>query len=352
MTAAAASSQNRMPPADADDIARQAAEWLVRLSSDDATDADRAGFEDWKRVDPRHARSAARLEGLIGRTQSLRANSAADPGAGSAAHAALDAAFASEDETRRKRRRRRAGTALSMALASLVCLWALVQHYPLSRLTADLSTAAAEWETHTLSDATRLTLSSASAVNMRFDADRRAVELVQGEILVDVAADPARPFLVETDQGSIRALGTRFVVRREGEATVLTMLESRAMVRSVRPARLDRSEMVIDAGQRVRIFATGFGPVEEIDAGFISDAWERRQLVVEDRPLPEVLNELARHRPGYIRYDHAQLTRFRVTAVLPLDDTDRALHLLSTSFPLRVRTYTPWVVVVDATTMY
>jgi transmembrane sensor len=35
--------------------------------------------------------------------------------------------------------------------------------------------------------------------------------------------------------------------------------------------------------------------------------------------------------------------------VLPLDDTDRALQLLMSSFPeLRIRTLTPWLVLVDA----
>ena len=37
----------------------------------------------------------------------------------------------------------------------------------------------------------------------------------------------------------------------------------------------------------------------------------------------------------------------QVNAVLPLDDPDRALQLLASSFPIRVRTMTPWVVIVD-----
>ena len=55
-----------------------------------------------------------------------------------------------------------------------------------------------------------------------------------------------------------------------------------------------------------------------------------------------------RHRPGHIRYDRAQLEGIRVSAVLPLNDTDRALQLLVDSLPmLRVRTLTSYLAMVD-----
>lgn len=70
--------------------------------------------------------------------------------------------------------------------------------------------------------------------------------------------------------------------------------------------------------------------------------------MVNDRPLSEVLDELARQRPGRIQYDRARIDGIRVSAVLPLDDTDRALQLLVANFPqLRVRTLTPYLVLVD-----
>ena len=97
---------------------------------------------------------------------------------------------------------------------------------------ADLRTATGRWETRTLADGTRITQGSASAVNLRYDERRRVIELVRGEILMDVAPDAARPFLVETVHGSIQALGTRFVVDHQAGATVLSMIESRVSVQT------------------------------------------------------------------------------------------------------------------------
>ena len=60
--------------------------------------------------------------------------------------------------------------------------------------------------------------------------------------------------------------------------------------------------------------------------------------MVDNRPLAEVLDQLARHHPGPMRFDREALAQIRVTGVLPLDDTAKALRLLQRNFPeLRVR---------------
>jgi transmembrane sensor len=327
-------------------IAEDAAHWIVRLTADDAAEREtaRSGFEAWKQADPRHAQAADRMQGLLGQVQTVRdsVGNSSQP-----ARAALNAALAID---RKPQRGKRLATALAVAFALGAPTWLALQNYPPSYLMADVRTATAQWETQVLSDGTRITLNSASAVNLHFDAKRRAVTLVRGEILVDVARDPGRPFLIETAHGSIRALGTRFVVSLDADATVLSMLESSVSVQTAGQRALKNSEgTVVHAGQRVRITAQGLAPVETIDARSVSDAWKFHQLVVDGRPLPEVLDALGRHRPGRIQYNRAQLEGITVSAVLPLDDTNRALQLLITSFPgLRVRTLTPYLVMVDA----
>lgn len=334
------------PNDDATAVAEQAAQWIVQLSADDAAEREQArrGFADWIAADPRHAAAAARLQGLLERLQ-------AKPGVTGdqtrrPARSALDAAF--QVETRQRRRKLLRGV-VTAALMLVLCVpaWFVLKAYPMAYLTADFRTATGAWETRELEDGTRITLNSASAVNLQYDASRRVLKLVQGEILVEVARDPARPFVVETAHGSIRALGTRFVVSRQEDATVLSMLESRVTVRSVGDA--DGNETVVSAGQRVRIIAQAVGPVQDIDARSVADAWKFHQLVVRGQPLPQVLEALNRYRPGLISYDRAAIEHINVVAVLPLDDTDRALQLLGQSFPqLRMRRLSSYLVRVDA----
>ncbi|HEY0296265.1 MAG TPA: FecR domain-containing protein [Bordetella sp.] len=333
-------------PDETDLLTEQAAQWIVLLTDDDEatrTQA-RAGFERWKQADTRHAAAAASLEQLIGQVRGVRETAG---GSARPARAALDAVFA---DRRHRQRLKRAGAALLAVFVLAAPAWMALRAWPPAYAMADIRTATGQWETRLLSDGTRITLDSASAVDLHYDAHRRAIELVQGEILVDVAKDAARPFLVETTHGSIRALGTRFVVGHQDDATVLSMIESRVAVQTARQRAAGSSETTeVVAGQRVRITENAVGPAEPIDTRSLADAWKYHQLVVDNRPLPEVLDELAHYRPGHIHYDLAEIEPIRVSAVLPLDDPDQALQLLHIKFPaLRIRTVTPWLVLVDA----
>jgi transmembrane sensor len=322
------------------DIAQEAVEWIVRLSCDDHAERARAaaGFDAWKAADPRHAAVAARMQGLIARAAALR-----DAGV-KPARAALDAVHALDGKPRRPRR---AAAALAVALLLLAPGWLALRAYPPAYLVADLRSSTGQWQSHTLPDGTRVMLGSGSALNLHFDRRRRMVELVRGEMLVEVAADAARPFLVRTAEGSVRALGTRFLVRSEGGSTTLSMLESRTLVHTATQQQTAPG-VTISANQRVRFRDNALGAVVAIDGSAIEDAWRHHRLVAYGSPLTDVLDELNRHHPGHIQFDRRQLVGIRVYVVLPLDDTGRALQLLVDSLPqLRVRRLTRYFVMVD-----
>lgn len=315
-----------------DVLAEQAARWIVQLSDDNAAERETAqhSFAAWKAADPRHAAAAASMEDML---QQLNAVHGQAGGNARPARAALAAVAPKRQRTRR------------LAIASALVLLAVgvtISERP-AYLLADLRSPTGQWRTQTLADGSRLTLGSDSAVNVHFSAGERHLELVQGEILIDVAKDKHRPFIVDSNQAALRALGTRFTVRKLDETTILSMLESTVS------AQVPQHQAVkVHAGQRTRITSDGVGPLVSFDAASLQEAWSAHQLVVDDQPLSEVLDELARHRPGQLRYDRAQLAGIRVAAVLPLDDTDKALQLLTDNFPqLRIRMLTRYLVLVD-----
>ena len=220
----------------------------------------------------------------------------------------------------------------------------LKSHYP-ERWLADISTGPTDWQTRRLADNSSITLSGTSAVNVHFDGKERRIELLQGEVLVDVAHDSTRPFFVQTDQGSMRALGTRFVVKRQPETTAMSMLQSRVAAQSAN----EQQTLVVDAGAQALISNRSVELTGTIDPASINEAWRRHQLMVENEPVSQVLDEIARHRRGHIQFDRKALADLRVSAVLPLDDTDRALQLIADTLPLKIEAYTPWLIVVSQT---
>jgi len=330
-------------------LAEAAAQWIVRLSADDPGEQAQArrGFEDWKRADPRRAAVAARMEGF------LAASCVLGDSTGPAAKAARATLGTLVEPPARRVPRPRSGQGRKGLPAMLVLVLALVLPALVAwngcapgMLLADMHTGTGEQRRELLADGTQLTLSSGTALNQQLGLDLRRIELLRGAVLVDVAKDARRPFVVDTPHGRIQALGTRFIVRLENGATRLTMIESRT---SVRAGEAGAATQTLEAGQQARLTPGGLEWLEPVSPGVVEDAFRLRRLVVRDMPMAEVLDELARHRDGLLRYDRQALEGLRVSAVLPLDDTGRALQLLVDSFPqLRVRMLTRWAVWVDA----
>ena len=209
--------------------------------------------------------------------------------------------------------------------------------HPPGYLLADIRTGVGEWSSQQLPDGSRLQLDGRSAVDLQFDATSRTLRLLGGEILVDVAKDPGRPFVVVTEHGSVRALGTRFVVERLGDSTRLAMIESSTQVTS------GGDSATVSSGQQVQFDSHGIQPPQAVDGAGLEQAWNSHQLVIREQPLSEVLERLARHHRGYLSYDTKALAGLRVSAVLPADDSERALRLLARSLPIEVVQYTPWI---------
>ncbi len=316
-------------------VAEEAAEWLLRLEEEPSDAALLEEFQCWQAQDPAHALAVKHMQGLIAQLEGLRPQSGI-------AHHALEAGITQQH---RRKQLKRGVNLIATALVLALPFGMLLQHYPLAYWLSDLRTSTAEWQSAQLPDHSQITLSGHSAVDVDFTAQARTIHLRQGEILIDVAKDATRPFVVNTAHGSVTALGTRFVVSEDGQTTAVAMLESRTKVATM-PSTAQQSA-VVTQGEAIRITSQGLGQIHVIDPASISDAWRLHQLVVQDQPLSEVLAVLARHRKGYLHFNAEAFAHYQVTAVLPLDDTDKALQLLSESFPVRVKRFTPWIVTVQ-----
>ena len=82
----------------------------------------------------------------------------------------------------------------------------------LPTLMADQRTGTGERRRLRLDDGSQLQLNTATAVDIRYSDTLREVRLLQGEIQIETARDAlARPFVVHTAEGSIRANASRAV---------------------------------------------------------------------------------------------------------------------------------------------
>lgn len=301
--------------------------WQLCLDSGNGNAVEREAFGKWLASDEEHARAWCQL-GMLDQRFSVASGPAR-------------VALLQSREGIRQRVRKLGGGLASIALVCALALFAGERYLPIHYWLADQRTATGEQRTLTLADGTRIDLNTHSAVDVRFDEKRRLIVLQAGEILVETGHGDARPFYVQTRDGRLRALGTRFIVKREDDATRLSVLQS--AVAAQPEAR--HQEHIFKAGQQVLMRSDGLGPAFALPAA--ADAWTRGMLVVDNARLGDVVEELSRYRSGHLGVDR-NVADLRITGSFPLHDTTLALNALLPTLPVRIEQHTPWWVTVIA----
>ena len=110
---------------------------------------------------------------------------------------------------------------------------------------------------------------------------------------------------------------------------------------SVSPGDQPNHVRVLGAGESADFDRQNVGP--NIAYRGSQAAWVDGQLIVLDARLGDVLDELARYRPGVLQCDLAS-ARLRVSGTLRLDSTDAVLANLQATLPIKVKYFTRyWV---------
>jgi len=312
---------------------REAFAWQVTLWSGEVTAAEERDFDSWLRADPRHALAWQQIQRVGQHLQAIPA---------AVASPVLKASLAS--------RGRRRGVLRSVAGLAAVGLaaWGVRETPQWRAASADLRTARGERRDFVLPDGTQLTLNTATSVDLRFDARERRIVLRSGEILVATAPDHEphpRSFLVETPEGNVRPLGTRFSVRRLEDASPAAVLVQVAEGAVELAPHGGAAPVRLDAGQKAAFTQLGVAAILPADEA--ATAWTRGLLVAERMRLAELLGELGRYRSGVLRCDPA-VADLLVSGVYPLADTDAVLASLPQALPVRVRWVTRYWVTVAA----
>ena len=171
-----------------------------------------------------------------------------------------------------------------------------------------------------------------TSLDIRFDSTQRLIQLHGGEILVQTAKDSAlRPFIVDTGEGRVRALGTQFSVRQLRGRTRVGVLQAAVEV----TARRSSGQPVrVEAGQQVTFDPEAIEGISPLAAG--STAWVHGMLRVDDWRLGDFVEELNRYRPGVLQCATA-VQDLRISGAFRIDDTETVLENLSKTLPVKVR---------------
>ena len=93
-----------------------------------------------------------------------------------------------------------------------------------------------------------------TAVSVNYSAQQRQITLHDGEAYFVVAADANRPFQVQTDYGTVRALGMAFNIKIQQQQETVTVYQHAVKVTTEHGEVLE----TLPVGQAVCIYRNGY----------------------------------------------------------------------------------------------
>jgi transmembrane sensor len=305
-------------------------DWYLHLNSADATVEDRVKFQNWRNENAEHEMAFSRVEKMWGKF---------DPVDTDAAKAGLKSAL--KTGTNLKEITRHAKTSILGLLLITLCYGSL-QSTPALIWMADNKTSIGEQKIITLDDGSIINLNTDTAIDVDFSDKQRKVNLHRGEILVTVSKDKARPFIIATQHGTARALGTKYNVRLDSNSTQVAVVESSVetcnnptIFGSNLLSFKDKTCATLNAGQATEFNKEDMGKINPIDPESIV-GWSTGSLAIDNQPLPIVLKELQRYSQSTLKYSDSELHRLQVSGVIPLHDIHQSLDVLSSRLPIHV----------------
>lgn len=304
-------------------IRDEAAQWYARLNNTTITTETLRAFRAW-RTDERHADAYAEIEAFWRRVGKLQNDPEIQRAAGEA--------LAREKKPRLGPLPRPGGRTL--AAAALVLLLGLAAAFAWPSLVGRTYAAAVgEQRFVTLADGSRLRLDTDTEVRVRLAPRLRRVELLRGRAFFEVAHDAARPFLVRAGTTEVRALGTRFDVRRDRDDVAVTLVEGKVRVEGQADHRAQT--WTLTPGQQVVVGPPAATPaVHAVDAE-AAVSWTSGRLVFQGRPLGEAVAEVNRYARRKVVLQDEALAARPISGVFDIGDTPAFVAAVSDLFGLR-----------------
>jgi transmembrane sensor len=322
-------------------IDEAAAEWVVRLGSDQRTHADEKAFRAWLEESPAHAKAYADCAALWHGVGELVSTSEA--------HSALKHLRAPTPVTRRVNRR----TVVFSAVGTALAVAAGVVGTLVVNGKSTMQTAVGEQRRIQLSDGSDVFLNTNTKLRMKMMATQRVIFLDRGQAFFEVAKNVDRPFRVFAGRTEVRALGTAFEVSRIGNGVQVTLEEGKvAIFRGddgsseplSAPTMTSQDASSRETSERLAVLMPGERAViksnEPIAIGTVdltkTQAWRYGRMILDNAPLGDVITDLNRYGGVQIILADPNLASIRVSGVFHTGRPEDFVESVTAAFPVKI----------------
>jgi transmembrane sensor len=292
-------------------LQRESLEWIVRLTSGQATASDAEALAAWKARSPAHVTA---FEDALRLRQALQL-----AGKEYVARQSGNVNIHSLAPRARHSFNRRA--VLGGAVAATVAGGVMLTRPPLglwpsfAELTADYRTATGEQRRITLAHGVSVQLNTQTALSVSPQTGGPTITLVSGEAVFHADLDHAAQLTVVAGNSTVVASRANFNVLHEKGGGCVTCLDGMVAVR-----RLGGS-VTLNSGQQLAYAASEPGTVASVNRAQVA-AWQEGLLVFHDMPFSQMVHEINRYRSGKVILADDALAKKRFNGVFHVGRLD------------------------------
>lgn len=300
-------------------LRREAAGWLARLQSGHDPDIERK-VQQWREADPRNAAAFDRVRRSYERAGLLR-------------HSSIAFSDQHEPAIRKPEWKPLPALAAAAAIFVLVPIGALIVAgiLPFGRADAMmLTTGVGEIRQVELGDGSKVTLDTATKVEVEVGRSRRNAHLRYGRARFQIANANA-PFVVETASATVTTRVGVIDIQQVGQQGRIQILAGAADVRGSDQGQSSR--VALGAGEAVTVKSGGF---EQKNVVVPAPDWTRGMLQFDGTPLAQAV-ALANHYSERQIILVGDLNALRVTGAFRAGDTTGLAKALAAAFRLSLQ---------------
>jgi transmembrane sensor len=331
----------------------EAANWWALLQGEELTREEREAFIDWLRDSQTNIAEMLRLAQVHGALEHFQqwADISTDGPGNEADVISLPpqrrAIPSLGDEGGRGPRPGRA--MWRIAFAATVTAMALMAIFILSPWRGEMiATERGERREVVLEDGSLLQVDPQTHLRVQFEKSIRRVVLTQGRAVFHVAKNASRPFIVQVDATTVRAVGTAFgVERRQRDVVVVTVAEGKvavsatgsALARTVvagESASRSAAPLYLTADQQVTVQGeAASAPVREVSSAR-ELAWAEGRLVFRNDPVGKVVAEFNRYNRVQLYVPDATLAARPVSGVFDAAKPEAFIAFIQNATSVRI----------------
>jgi len=296
---------------------QEAAEWHQRLAAGDLDDAQRREYRQWIQT-PLHQTEMNRMclvdallhRAALTREPAWRPDNVID----FESFAPMTRARMNEQPAPEHKRRLGSKLVAGAAAAGVAIVFVILGKVvdPVAQHQA-MATTIGAWDKKLTDDGSVFYIGPQTELTYHRDDKQRTVTFTRGEALFDVAPDPTQPFVVITEFGTVRVLGTEFLAVHDGDSVVVTVREGKVGV-APRGADAMQPTHTLTANQQVVMSSVGVGEPVVADAERAAK-WVRNWYEPHGETVCEIVQQLNPRLDVEIVVEDRQVCRMRVSSL-------------------------------------